>query len=111
VRAGGADQPSCPRFLTTNPKAEGNYNMDEQEIARLWESETTLWAPHSATILRWLTIAPAEDVAAAIKKTARAVRKAAGTDRPFVIGNAVSYTSNILNNASAQRSAVVQAAR
>jgi hypothetical protein len=81
------------------------------ELSALWEAETGLPVPYPGTIPRWLASAPAGDVAAAIKKTARSVRKAAGTDRPFVTGNAVSYTSNILNNASAQRSAVVQAAR
>jgi hypothetical protein len=83
----------------------------EQEIEKFWELETGLPIPHAGTITRWLASAPAANVYEAIKKTARAVRKAAGTDRPFVVGNAVSYTSNILNNACAQRSAVVQAAR
>jgi hypothetical protein len=79
------------------------------ELSALWEYETGLPVCRAGAITRWLTIAPAGDVAAAIRKTARAVRKAAGTDRPFVVGNAVSYCSNVLNNAGAQRSAVVQA--
>ena len=49
-----------------------------------------------------------QDVVSAIRKTGRKVRQAAGSDRPFVTGNAVSYTSNVLASASERRSTTVQ---
>ena len=82
-----------------------------KELSAVWTAETGLDAPYPRTITRWLAEAPAEDVKSAIRKTGRAVKKAAGGDRPFSLGSAASYTSNVLGNRVGARSATVETVR
>jgi hypothetical protein len=81
----------------------------ENELAKLWESKTGLDEPSVGTFTHLLYTAPAGDVAAAIRKTGRAVRRAAGGDRPFSVGSAVSYCRTVLGSRASARSATVEA--
>jgi hypothetical protein len=112
LRAAGAVKPSCPAFffrLAFQFKELHQMENDTliDELSALWESETGLTLPYPGAFKRWLASAQYQDVQSAIRKTGRAVKKAAGGDRPFVTGPAVSYCSNVLGNRVSARSATV----
>jgi hypothetical protein len=78
-----------------------------EEVSQTWIAETGLPAPYEKTVSRWLDENDVEQVFVAVRKTGRKVRAVAGRENEFSLGQAISYTGNILRSAREARSLAV----